>query len=482
VLVAQLRDYLAAGWGAARLAALTTEHPLQPFSRRYFEAGTEAAAEAEGEAGLAAPRLFTYASEWRVAHAEAGASAVRSASAAPAATLDLPAMLPLTLRRLGDWLRQPVVAHLRDRLGVVFAPLEEALADDEPMALSGLDETLLLKALLAARPDAAGGPGEVDSPVALRRGLAAQVQRLARRGELPLGAPGQRWQARFLDMSEPMLQAWQALQAGHPQAARHRELRLELPVDGEPTPIVLEDWLDELRLPAGAGADDPPVWLAIDARRLTRTPSQRQPEQVVALPGQLLAPWLRLAAAAACGVPLRGVLVGRDAILHMEPPDPEAARQALAGLLEAWYAGLQQPLPVARRSALAWLAKRATGSLEDANQAARRTYEDRSGRMPPEVDEPALARCWPDWEALSAAAVPGRGTGVPDDAAGLVDQDDRGNLEGTAFGHWAACLYGPLCDWVEQGVSAEKLPGARPGPDEGDAAGPDGASEAADES
>jgi hypothetical protein len=71
---------------------------------------------------------------------------------------------------------------------------------------------------------------------------------------------------------------------------------------------------------------------------------------------------------------------------------------------------------------------------------------------------------------------------LPDDAAGLVDQDDRGNLEGTAFGHWAACLYGPLCDWVEQGVTAEKLPGARPGPDEGDAAGPDGASEAADES
>ncbi|WP_251973045.1 exodeoxyribonuclease V subunit gamma [Sphaerotilus microaerophilus] len=494
VLVAQLRDYLAAGWGAARLAALTTEHPLQPFSRRYFEAGTDVEGEAEGEARAAAPRLFTYASEWRVAHAAAGAEAGGSAPLAPAAALDLPAMLPLTLRRLGDWLRQPVAAHLRDRLGVVFAPLEEALADDEPMALSGLDETILLKALLAARPDAAGGPGEVDSPAALRRGLAAQVQRLARRGELPLGAPGQRWQARFLDMSEPMLQAWQTLQAEHPLPARHRELRFAVQIDGVPTPIVLEDWLDELRLPAGAGAgtgagaDDAPVWLAIDARRLTRTPSQRQPDQVVALPGQLLAPWLRLAAAAACGVPLRGVLVGRDAILRLEPPDPEAARQALAALLEAWYAGLQQPLPVARRSALAWLARLATGSLEDANQAARRAYEDRSGRMPPEVDEPALARCWPDWEALSAAAVPGRGSDVQDDAAGLDDQgdqgdpDDPGSLEAAAFGHWAACLYGPLCDWVEQGVTAEKLPGARPGPDEGDAAGPDGASEAADES
>ncbi|BBI63158.1 hypothetical protein HSBAA_44640 [Vreelandella sulfidaeris] len=40
VLVGQLRDHLAAGWrtqtGEPLLDALTTEHPLQPFSRRYF--------------------------------------------------------------------------------------------------------------------------------------------------------------------------------------------------------------------------------------------------------------------------------------------------------------------------------------------------------------------------------------------------------------------------------------------------------------
>ena len=37
VLVSQLRDYLSAGWGGDVLAQRTTEHPLQPFSRRYFE-------------------------------------------------------------------------------------------------------------------------------------------------------------------------------------------------------------------------------------------------------------------------------------------------------------------------------------------------------------------------------------------------------------------------------------------------------------
>ena len=52
VLVAQLRDYLQAAWGPQVLAERTTEHPLQPFSARYFQ----------GEVGL-----FTHAREWREA-------------------------------------------------------------------------------------------------------------------------------------------------------------------------------------------------------------------------------------------------------------------------------------------------------------------------------------------------------------------------------------------------------------------------------
>ena len=53
VLVSQLRDYLGAGWGEDVVSSRTTQHPLQPFSRRYFETGSP---------------LFTYAREWRAAH------------------------------------------------------------------------------------------------------------------------------------------------------------------------------------------------------------------------------------------------------------------------------------------------------------------------------------------------------------------------------------------------------------------------------
>ena len=69
VLVAQLRDYIAAAWGSEAVSSRTTEHPLQPFSRRYFEADQP---------------LRTYAREWRGVHsvqeaptAEQGAAADR---------------------------------------------------------------------------------------------------------------------------------------------------------------------------------------------------------------------------------------------------------------------------------------------------------------------------------------------------------------------------------------------------------------------
>ncbi|MDE2121420.1 MAG: exodeoxyribonuclease V subunit gamma, partial [Betaproteobacteria bacterium] len=87
VLVSQLRDYLAAGFGApeprpgespgqALLRVRTTEHALQPFSRRYFEPGG----------------LRTWAREWFGAHdaPAAGVSAgshTQSAQAPGAATL-----------------------------------------------------------------------------------------------------------------------------------------------------------------------------------------------------------------------------------------------------------------------------------------------------------------------------------------------------------------------------------------------------------
>src|SRR5690606_22480759 len=124
VLVAQLRDHLAAGWrlagadgtdgtdGTDTVAALTVEHPLQPFSARYFP-----------QPGSGSP-LFSYACEWCVtAQADAGD---QEPLAAPRRDE------PLTLRELADFLKDPARAFFRQRLQVAFNADDPTCEDIEP--------------------------------------------------------------------------------------------------------------------------------------------------------------------------------------------------------------------------------------------------------------------------------------------------------------------------------------------------------------
>jgi exodeoxyribonuclease V gamma subunit len=454
VLVAQLRDYLAAGWGAELPARLTTEHPLQAFSRRYFEPDA------------AANGLVTYAREWRAAHRDEPALADpvdppagnerpgavslqtavtavadgtlipvdRSANAAddngtPVAAGE-PANPPLTLALLTEFLRSPVRSHFRHQLGVVFDRSEQLLNDDEPFVVGGLEESGLLSRL-------------IHDPAVPGGGLALAADRLQRSGLLPLAGPGQRTRAALLAQVEPMLRAWQLEQQSHARPWPRQPLRFE-PAGSDG--LRLDDWLDELQC---ADADGQPVWLHLSATRLAMKPKPNRSAtedaaELVAQPDKLVPAWVRCLSAAACGVPLQAVLVGRDALLHLPAPEPAEARAALRDLLAAWQAGKQAPLPVACRSALSWLAQ--ADSVEADSRAAQ-VYEGDSRRTVGERDQdPCLQRAFADFEALSHAP-------WSDDADAIDSAAPH------AFGRWAERLYAPLRAWAQQAL-VQPLPDA----------------------
>ncbi|WP_077038369.1 exodeoxyribonuclease V subunit gamma, partial [Pelomonas sp. KK5] len=120
VLVSQLRDYLAAGWGEDAVRARTQAHPLQPFSRRYFELGSP---------------LGTHAAEWRRAHLE------REAVAAELPPPFEEGEVPLRLADLATFLKNPVRAFFRRRLDVSFRDDDAVDEDDEPFGLDGWSTT-----------------------------------------------------------------------------------------------------------------------------------------------------------------------------------------------------------------------------------------------------------------------------------------------------------------------------------------------------
>ncbi len=359
VLVSQLRDYLRAAWPPpgddGALAMRTTVHPLQPFSRRYFDADADAA------------RLVTHAREWRAAH--------RAEDPDADTGLALPALEPaqavLGVVRLARFLKKPVKTFFRERLSVSFDERDDAADDEETFALDGLQRYGAAQALLAATRDAVGG---VDAEAALRRG----VEQLRGAGRLPIGEVGAQLGAELTDAVAAMLEEARRFEAAHPTTVAPARLRFE--AHG----VVVDDWLDGAR--AGGGPDRSMAWLELRFSRLLVDPDKHEVRG-----DKLIEAWVRAVAAAACGQPLRVVVVGSDATLRLPAIDADGARATLGELLSAWAEGMQAPLPLPARTALAFVG----------GKGAAAVYEGGHERMG-EVEEPCLARTWPTYAELAA--------------------------------------------------------------------------------
>ncbi len=344
VLVSQLRDYLRSGW-QLDLATLTTEHALQPFSRRYFE-----------EHGL-----LTYAGEWRAAHAIAQPE---KGMALPG--FELEPGFRLRLGELAEFLRQPARYFFRRRLGVSFSGPDLVGADEEPFSLDALERYLLEDSML----DDAGEP----EPLAeVRERLRERAGRLAREGVLPIGLIGQQWQRQLVEALVPVRSAW--LELGARFGAQASKLAVSLELDG----VQLDDWIDKLRVGEGAT-----VWLM-------QMSSKVLDKKGAARGDKLIAPWLRQLASAAVGQPLTGYLVARDAIVTLAPLEPEQALRELRALAGLWRRNLDAPLPTATKTALAL--------LQDGDPRA--TY-DGGFELSGEGEDLCLARLWPDFASLAA--------------------------------------------------------------------------------
>lgn len=344
VLVSQLRDYLVAGW-KCDLTAMTTEHPLQPFSRRYFEK--------DG--------LLTYAKEWRVAHSNLEAQI--EADTLPA--YELEPDFKLKIAELARFVKQPVKYFFRKRLGVIFTDDEASGEDDEPFGFNGLEEYQLVDSLM----DDVGAPEALDQVASL---LQQKAERLSREGALPIGLIGQQWQNRLVDELVPIRTEWLKLCAQYPMPAE------KLPVFFEHQGIRLDDWLDRVR---SNGKDT--AWLSQISSKVTNSKGEPRGEK-------LIDGWIRQLVAAALGYPLTGYLVARDAIITMLPLDQAESKATLEALIAYWRMGLDNPLSTACKTALAWLQEGKPYDVYDGGY-----------QMSGESDDLCLARMWADFDALT---------------------------------------------------------------------------------
>jgi exodeoxyribonuclease V gamma subunit len=229
---------------------------------------------------------------------------------------------------------------------------------------------------------------------------------------------GRRTERDLVETLIPMLQRWQEVQALYPHASSKEPLRFKHDA------MVLDDWLEGLRAAQGQGQGQGQgevhlrVWLELDPGKLCA-----DSRGTVVRRDKLITAWVRTIAASACGIPVQGVIVGRDATVTVNPLPANQAVTALTTLMDVWREGLSAPLPLPSRTALA---------LVDGVKDVAGVYEGSRflrGGSRGEGEEACLSRMYPDYEALCA--------------------DGR-------FPALAERVFGPVVEWIKAHVMVEQ--------------------------
>jgi exodeoxyribonuclease V gamma subunit len=320
----------------------------------------------------------------------------------------------ITLTQLARFLRKPVGAFFRERLQVHLEDERSELHDEELFGLAGLDLYQLIDHELQHVPT------ELNADT-LPAHVQQVVQRLRQAGALPLAGVGKLAAQNLSARLQAMLGAALRERQSYPDAAER------LLVDWAHPQVALQDALGDVL--EGEGGQMSLHLRASDLASFKTQKPQAQPDKLIDI-------WLLSLAAAAMDQPLKCVVVGRNAVLRMAEPEPEAARAQLTALLAVWAEGMRWPLPLPPGVALQWLKD------PDNTNALADAFEGSDFKRAEKDKDPALARTY----------------GTVDDL-----------LETGAFERLAQTVYGPLKAWAEQ-AEIEALPDALQDSEEGELA------------
>ncbi|EIC19900.1 exodeoxyribonuclease V subunit gamma [Thiorhodovibrio frisius] len=376
VLVGQLRDHIAAGWqldgeGASLLAALTTEHPLQPFSRQYFAPDRPAG-------------LFTHAKEWSLLSA-----ASEPQQQAPPVLAPPVFDAPIGCTDLGRFLRHPLKTFYSRRLGVYLGQNAEQSEDEEPFNFDalgrwGLDDAILRDvsaslAVVGAHTSRAGDP------------LGDAIRRRARAGELPLPPFDRAWRDQLSERLQQPVERYRALLLEYPEQPGNAGVRAGTPLRLALDDLILEDTADAFTSPIRINASGERLRLILQASRLYDGDTVKWHGLIQHWPLHLSAQYQG---------PTRTLVLGPESEIELQPLARENAREHLLVLMQGYRQGLSELLPLACKTAFAALC--ADSNPKAANPRA--TYEGGYNRSGENADHPGYQRFWPSYDDLVADA------------------------------------------------------------------------------
>ncbi len=361
VLVAQLMDYLNAAWmqrdeqGDVMPAFDAPLQPLQAFSPKYF---------------TQASPFQTYAQDWQRA---------RQASSSPAATApNSAAPTELTLQHLLRLLRQPVEVFLIDRLRLRLDKPADAAEEEEPFSLGGLEKYKLTQRI-AQTEDATQA-----------------IAQLRLSGQLAMAGFGEAQQHLFENDREKLRAPLGELLSEWPQPLGVQSAHWQLGLTHFSAEWANGHTLWRTNAQAhGAGQQ----WLQVALRPGAVTEGKK--ENLVPRIASLSQLWLHHLAACASGTPTTSVQIGLDAAIELKPIGADDALVHLQDLCNAYQEAWAQPLPVAAKTACAWVMGVHGGSKDPINKA-HTAFEGGHHKAGEYKDSPALQRVFSHFAEIEA--------------------------------------------------------------------------------
>ncbi|MGM0985114.1 MAG: exodeoxyribonuclease V subunit gamma [Pseudomonadota bacterium] len=400
VLVGQLRDHLSKGWqltgqparselspgeaekaADALLKAITTEHPLQPFSDKYFQADS---------------LLFTYADEWQ---------GVRNVdSTQPDETESLPPWLPevgLTLANLIQFLRDPITAFFQQRLSTYMRNDNDNVEDDEPFAYDGLGKWQQREALVQPLGQRLSQTPELD----LETQFAHRVEQRQRAGHYPPAPVGPTIREELLERLPEALAAYRGLLANYPQDLPTTPLvRHSIPINLEGIEaecLTLEDTLEGLHATTDQAGETQVARIALLTSQIHQGDNWHWTQILRHWPAHLALQLLYPGSSS--------FLVSPSGTLEIRGMQGEQAGEWITQLMTRWLAGMQVITPTHPDLAFAALSEYPAGGDINwppadmaNNRNVRKAWEEAYERFPER--HPLIVREFPTLDDLLDAA------------------------------------------------------------------------------
>lgn len=343
VVIDELLEYLSEGYGVGA-DRIVTRHPLQAFSKRYFD-GSHA-------------KLFSYSKE----NLEASRSMTTLESAPPFFNSALDAPDPswrhCTLDQLAAFYANPTRFLLEKRLGIYLRHEMPVMEDQENFNLDALDRYKIKQKLLNYHLEG--------------RNLSQSYDAVRQAGMLPHGTVGN---VLFKQLENEVNQFAKILAHHLPKEGMAKcnfDLNLE--------PFHLSGTLDGM----------------CAQKRVTYRLANTRPQDLL----MLFIAHLAMGAEAVNPIPMTSVLVCQDAIWQLAPiPDSETILQ---DYLEFFWEGLQAPAPFFPKTSYEYALRRHKGKPEqNALAAALYKWQGSAPYTPGESQDPYFKLCFADADPLT---------------------------------------------------------------------------------